>query len=50
MKFVRHPKRPGWGIGRVVREEGDKIDVYFEAVGPKPLVRSMANLEDVHRR
>jgi hypothetical protein len=47
MRFVRHPKRPGWGIGRVVSEDGDKIDVYFEAVGPKQLVRSMAGLEDV---
>lgn len=47
MKFVRHPKRPGWGTGRVVREDAERIEVYFEAVGPKQLVRSMASLEDV---
>lgn len=47
MNFVRHPKRPGWGTGRVLHEEGDKIEIYFEAVGPKPLVKSMATLEVV---
>jgi hypothetical protein len=47
MNFVRHPKRPGWGIGRVVREDSDRIEIYFEAVGPRQMVRSMAGLEDV---
>jgi hypothetical protein len=44
---LRHPKRPGWGIGRVIREEGEKIEVYFEAVGPKPFVVTVAGLQEV---
>jgi hypothetical protein len=47
MIFVRHPKRPGWGNGRVLREIGDRIQVYFESVGPKLLVAHVAGLVDL---
>jgi hypothetical protein len=47
VRFVRHPKRPGWGIGRVIAEGADKIEVHFETVGLKHLARSVVALEEV---
>lgn len=47
MKFVRHAKKPGWGVGRVLSEDKENITVYFEAVGPKKLRKALAELEAV---
>lgn len=47
MHFLRHVKKPGWGIGRVLRTDDVNIEIYFEAVGPKKLRRALAELEDI---
>ncbi|MGB8293880.1 MAG: hypothetical protein WCG85_00475 [Polyangia bacterium] len=47
MKFVRHVKKPGWGVGRVLKDDGGDVLTYFEAVGPIRLRKSLAQLEDV---
>lgn len=47
MHFVRHVKKPGWGIGRVLEDEREDALVFFEAVGPKKLRKAVAELEDV---
>ncbi len=31
--FVRHPDRPGWGIGQIQSVIGDRITVNFENAG-----------------
>ncbi len=40
-------KKPGWGIGRVLTDDGIDLLVYFEAVGPKKLRKAIAELETV---
>lgn len=45
--FVRHRKRPDWGIGKVVDETEANIVVYFKAGLLRVLARSIADLEDV---
>jgi hypothetical protein len=47
VRFIRHARKPGWGIGRVLSEDEANILVYFEAVGPKRLRKAMAQLESV---
>ncbi len=44
--LVRHTRRPEWGIGRVIAEGDDGIDVEFETAGRK-LVRNVELLEEV---
>jgi hypothetical protein len=44
--LVRHPKRPEWGIGRVIEETDQGLQVEFETAGPK-LIRDADLLEDV---
>jgi hypothetical protein len=47
MTFVRLAKKPGWGTGRVLTDDGTDVLVYFEAVGPKKLRKSVAQLEPI---
>lgn len=47
MNFVRHAKKPGWGVGRVVSDDGTDLVIYFEAVGPKKLRKAVVKLEVV---
>lgn len=47
MDFVRHVKKPGWGIGRVMSDDGTNLLIYFESVGPKKLRKALAELECV---
>jgi hypothetical protein len=49
-RYLRHVKRPEWGIGLVVREHGDKLDIRFEHAGEKSLVPNPAMLEDVDEK
>jgi len=30
MKFVRHVKKPGWGVGRVIKDDGENVLIYFD--------------------
>ena len=47
LNFVRHPKKPGWGIGRVLSDEGTDLIVYFESVGPKKLRMALTDLDQI---
>ena len=45
--IVRHPKRPAWGLGRVLDVQWPKIHVQFESGAPKTLDASIVQLEKV---
>jgi len=47
MRFIRHVKKPGWGVGRVLEDDREDVLVFFEAVGPKKLRKAVAELEEV---
>jgi Protein of unknown function (DUF3553) len=44
-QWVRHPKFPNWGIGRVLGQSGDTIQVLFQMVGEKKLSERIVVLE-----
>lgn len=43
---VRHTRRPAWGIGKVIEETEDHLEIEFEHAGKK-LIRAPELLEDV---
>jgi Protein of unknown function (DUF3553) len=45
--WVRNPKQPTWGVGRVVNHEDDKVRAVFSDVGEKLLDLRYATLEQV---
>ncbi len=44
---MRHPKRPDWGIGEVLGQDGEKVRVLFQKGGLKKLNTQTVNLEVV---
>ena len=44
--LVRHKRRPEWGIGRVLAESEDGLEVEFEVAGTKQ-VRNVELLEEL---
>jgi len=47
VRFVRHPKCPAWGVGRVLNEDKEHVLVHFEVAGLKRLQRSACRLAEV---
>lgn len=45
--FVRHPKRPEWGLGRVQAAIGHRVTVTFEEAGQVTIDRRHVTLEIV---
>ncbi len=51
--LVRHPREPGWGIGRVQSAIGDRVTVNFENAGKVLIDAAVVELipvEDQSRR
>jgi hypothetical protein len=46
---VKHLKRPDWGLGRVLGQEGETVSIQFQNVGVKKLNTGFANLEIVDK-
>lgn len=45
--WVRHPKQEGWGHGKVISVEGDKVRILFPVIGEKIIDVRYAELEAV---
>ena len=43
--FVRHPKRPDWGLGQVQSKVGSRITVTFENAGKLLIDGTVVELE-----
>jgi hypothetical protein len=44
-QWVRHPKRPEWGIGKVLGQDGKTVHIFFEQVGKKDINTQYVDLE-----
>jgi hypothetical protein len=44
--WVRHPKRPEWGVGEVLGKDDDKVQVCFSDVGEKTIDTRFVQLEE----
>ena len=42
--LVRHPDKPGWGLGQVQSAIGDKVSVTFEHAGKRVIDTSIIAL------
>lgn len=45
--YVRHPDRPGWGLGRVQSAIGDRVTVSFEHAGKQLINAAVIALVEV---
>jgi uncharacterized protein (TIGR02996 family) len=45
--YVRHTRRPDWGVGRVVENRGDKLEIVFENAGRKTIASTLPCLESI---
>jgi hypothetical protein len=47
MRFFRHEKRPAWGTGRVIAEQGDRLKILFEDGKERSLLVGAPGLAEV---
>jgi hypothetical protein len=47
--YVRHPKKPEWGVGQVQSAIGDRVTVMFEHAGKILVNTSQVTLDRLHR-
>ncbi len=43
--YVRHPKKPEWGLGQVQSAIGDRVTVMFEHAGKVVILTQQVSLE-----
>lgn len=43
--YVRHPKKPEWGLGQVQSAIGDRVTVMFEHAGKVVIHTQLVSLE-----
>jgi hypothetical protein len=43
--YVRHPKKPEWGLGQVQSAIGDRVTVMFEHAGKVVILTQLVSLE-----
>ena len=46
--YVRHPKKPEWGVGQVQSAIGDRVTVMFEHAGKILVNTSQGTLDRLH--
>jgi hypothetical protein len=46
--YVRHPKKPEWGVGQVQSAIGDRVTVMFEHAGKILVNTSQVTLDRLH--
>lgn len=44
---VRHPKQVGWGIGKILTREEERVQIVFSEVGQKLIDLRFVNLEEI---
>ncbi|MBZ5719625.1 MAG: DUF3553 domain-containing protein [Acidobacteriia bacterium] len=44
--WVRHPKRPDWGVGEVLGKDADRVQVCFSVAGEKTIDTRFVQLEE----
>jgi len=47
--YVRHPKKPEWGVGQVQSAIGDRVTVMFEHAGKILINTSQVTLDRLDR-